>query len=250
MGSACSARAGGAVLACYNMMIPYLCPELPPAQKAALHSLVKTPLVYTSVALRNWQAFDRAEAVTAFIRPGKLPQLFLSQSARHHRHATRGRSHPAIRSSCTWCAPLAKQDCRSTSRIESAGRNCSKRRLRRSSATYETSSAAPLKDGGFDPALDITAITVNRWPHGYAPEYNPLFDPELPDRISSPMSSAVRTIRPDIDCQLRLRRRGVYGLRPSIKAIEPSCGAGGKFARVSSAVKLTRMSTNFAPHFS
>jgi spermidine dehydrogenase len=20
---------------------------------------------------------------------------------------------------------------------------------------------------------------VNRWPHGYAPEYNPLFDPEL-----------------------------------------------------------------------
>jgi len=26
-----------------------------------------------------------------------------------------------------------------------------------------------LKDGGFDSARDITAITVNRWPHGYAP---------------------------------------------------------------------------------
>ncbi len=38
-----------------------------------------------------------------------------------------------------------------------------------------------LADGGFDPARDITAITVNRWPHGYAPEYNPLFDPELPE---------------------------------------------------------------------
>ncbi len=38
-----------------------------------------------------------------------------------------------------------------------------------------------LEDGGFDPARDITAITVNRWPHGYAPEYNPLFDPELPE---------------------------------------------------------------------
>lgn len=38
-----------------------------------------------------------------------------------------------------------------------------------------------LNDGGFDPARDITAITVNRWPHGYAPEYNPLFDPELPE---------------------------------------------------------------------
>jgi len=40
-------------------MIPYLVPELPEAQKAALHSLVKSPLVYTSVALRNWQAFSK-----------------------------------------------------------------------------------------------------------------------------------------------------------------------------------------------
>ena len=34
-----------------------------------------------------------------------------------------------------------------------------------------------LGPGGFDPARDITAITVNRWPHGYAYEYNYLFDP-------------------------------------------------------------------------
>ena len=38
-----------------------------------------------------------------------------------------------------------------------------------------------LKDGGFDAARDITAITVNRWPHGYAPEFNPLFEPVLPE---------------------------------------------------------------------
>ena len=35
-----------------------------------------------------------------------------------------------------------------------------------------------LGPGGFDPTADITAITVNRWPHGYAYEYNPLFDPD------------------------------------------------------------------------
>ena len=35
--------------------------------------------------------------------------------------------------------------------------------------------------GGFDPARDIEAITVNRWPHGYGYEYNPLFDPEWPE---------------------------------------------------------------------
>ena len=33
-----------------------------------------------------------------------------------------------------------------------------------------------LRTGGFDPARDIVGITVNRWPHGYAPEYNALFD--------------------------------------------------------------------------
>ena len=34
--------------------------------------------------------------------------------------------------------------------------------------------------GGFDAARDIAAITVNRWPHGYAPEHNALIDPDLP----------------------------------------------------------------------
>jgi len=38
-----------------------------------------------------------------------------------------------------------------------------------------------LGAGGFDPARDIQAITVNRWPHGYGYEYNPLFDPEWPE---------------------------------------------------------------------
>jgi spermidine dehydrogenase len=38
-----------------------------------------------------------------------------------------------------------------------------------------------LGAGGFDPATDITAITVNRWPHGYAPEWNALWDEPLPE---------------------------------------------------------------------
>ena len=37
--------------------------------------------------------------------------------------------------------------------------------------------ARTLSDGGFDPADDILAITVNRWPHGYAYQYNSLSDP-------------------------------------------------------------------------
>ena len=34
-----------------------------------------------------------------------------------------------------------------------------------------------LSEGGFDPARDIEAIMVNRWPHGYTYNYNTLFDP-------------------------------------------------------------------------
>ncbi len=33
-----------------------------------------------------------------------------------------------------------------------------------------------LSGGGFDPGSDIAGITVNRWPHGYAYEYNELYD--------------------------------------------------------------------------
>ncbi len=69
------ARARGAILACYNMMIPYLCPELPAAQKDALHKLVKTPLVYSSVALRNWQAFDRLKLYRVYA-PGGYHSYF------------------------------------------------------------------------------------------------------------------------------------------------------------------------------
>jgi spermidine dehydrogenase len=27
----------------------------------------------------------------------------------------------------------------------------------------------------------VTGVTINRWPHGYAYEYNQLFDPEWPE---------------------------------------------------------------------
>src|SRR5262249_25686879 len=39
-------RAKACVLACWNMVIPFLVPELPAPQKEALHYLVKVPLVY------------------------------------------------------------------------------------------------------------------------------------------------------------------------------------------------------------
>ncbi len=52
-------HAANCIMASWNMMIPYICSDMPDAQKAALHELVKVPLVYTSVAIRNWRAFKK-----------------------------------------------------------------------------------------------------------------------------------------------------------------------------------------------
>jgi spermidine dehydrogenase len=41
--------------------------------------------------------------------------------------------------------------------------------------------AGALASGGFDPAEDIAAITVNRWGHGYAYPGSYPFDPEYED---------------------------------------------------------------------
>ncbi len=58
-GQARSVRGSACVLACWNMVIPYLCPEISDKQKQALAYGVKVPLVYTNVQLRNRTAFEK-----------------------------------------------------------------------------------------------------------------------------------------------------------------------------------------------
>jgi spermidine dehydrogenase len=43
--------------------------------------------------------------------------------------------------------------------------------------------ARMLGPGGFNPAEDIAAITVNRWPYGYAYTYDTLADPDVPPEL-------------------------------------------------------------------
>jgi spermidine dehydrogenase len=49
--------AGHVVLACWHRVIPYLTEEIPEAQVTALNDQIKVPLLYTNVAIRNWEAF-------------------------------------------------------------------------------------------------------------------------------------------------------------------------------------------------
>ena len=58
-GATYQVRSRAVVMACWNMFIPYLVPDLPASQKEALAFGVKGPLVYTSVAVKNWTAFQK-----------------------------------------------------------------------------------------------------------------------------------------------------------------------------------------------
>jgi spermidine dehydrogenase len=171
-------RGKAVVMACWNMMIPYLCPELPQQQKEALHYGVKVPLVYTSVAIRNWKAFEKLGVDYVFC-PGMYHfelNLDLPVDIGEYK-ASKSPDQPIlVRMTRTPCLPgLSERDQHRAGRGEML------------TATFETFErkirdqlARVLAPGGFDPARDIQAITVNRWPHGYAYEYNPLFDPDWP----------------------------------------------------------------------
>jgi len=171
-----TSRARHCVLACWNMMIPYLCPQLPERQKEALHYLVKVPLVYSNVALTNWRAFH-ALGVSAIHCPGSYHSSVRLNPVTDigSYRAPRSPDEPIlIRMVRTPCRPgLPERDQHRTGRAEL---------LATGFVTFEEKIrdqlGRMLGPAGFDPARDITAITVNRWPHGYAYEYNPLFDPD------------------------------------------------------------------------
>ena len=177
-GRAFSVTGARVILACYNMMIPYLAPELPEAQKAALHELVKEPLVYTTVGVRNWKAFERL-GVSSIYAPGSYySNLNLDPIVNigAYKAATDPDRPTLVHLTRTPCsAGLPEHDQNRAGRAEL---------LATSFETFERETrsqlARMLGHGGFDPARDITALIVNRWPHGYAPERNFLWESEVP----------------------------------------------------------------------
>jgi spermidine dehydrogenase len=174
-GQAHRVRGANCILACYNMMIPYLCPEMSARQKAALAYCVKIPLVYTNVQISNWKAFQKL-GVSAVYAPGSYftnITLDFPVSMGDYHYPSSPDESCLLHLLRTPCAP--GEDCKDQYR---AGR------FELVSTPFETFErnvrdqlGRLLSAGGFDPARDIQAITVNRWPHGYAYEYNELFEP-------------------------------------------------------------------------
>ena len=172
-------RARNCILACWNMVIPYLVPELPEKQKQALHYLVKVPLVYASVGIRNWTSFHKL-GVSSVRAPGAYwMDVTLNWPVNIGEYQSpRSPEEPMVlflsRTPCKPGLPARQQQIAGRYELLSTSFEQFERAIR-------DQLARTLREGGFDPARDIEAITVNRWPHGYGYEYNPLFDPEWPE---------------------------------------------------------------------
>jgi spermidine dehydrogenase len=154
------------VLACYNVMIPYLCAELPEQQKEALSYLVKAPLVYTHVALTNWQAFARL-GVHQIVSPASyhtLAMLDFPVSLGQYEFPRTPEEPAVLFMLRTPCQPgLPVRDQNRAGRVELIETPFS-----RFEREIRDQLARMLGEEGFDPARDIAGITVNRWAHGYA----------------------------------------------------------------------------------
>jgi spermidine dehydrogenase len=179
-GRAHRVRGRHAIMAGYMAMAPYICPEMPAAQTEAVRYFTKIPLVYINVALRNWRAFEKA-GFHRLYSPSSfcdLAALDFPVSIGDYRFSASPDEPIVLHLQHVPIAPglgLNEKD------QHRAGRQSL---YALTFDDFETAIIEQLTGAlspfGFDAESDIAGITVNRWPHGYAYEYNELFDgPQL-----------------------------------------------------------------------
>jgi spermidine dehydrogenase len=169
------------VLACYHAIIPYLCPDMPELQRDAQAYQVKRPLLVTNVLLRDSKAIDKLDLSGAYC-PGRLHGAVWVVKGVN----TAGYSHTWDDSSSVpvmFWGSVAPPD--SGVSVQEQHRASRALLLAMTFDDFErevrTVLDGMLGPAGFDVRDDILAITVNRWPHGYAYDYLDLWDPEWPE---------------------------------------------------------------------
>ncbi|NRA08958.1 MAG: FAD-dependent oxidoreductase [Myxococcales bacterium] len=159
------------VLAGYHAMIPHLCPELPAPQRKALSYALKAPLVYTRVLLRDWTSFANLKLFSAYCPRSYHTGVRLSDLVNIGSYeCPRTPKEPMV-------LQLARVPLSPGLPIPDQWKAGRQSLLTTTFETFEREIRDQLgrilSAGGFDPARDIEAITVNRWPHGYAWGYDP-----------------------------------------------------------------------------
>jgi spermidine dehydrogenase len=183
-GKAHTISADQCIMACYNAAIPYLCPELPQAQKTGLAYNVKTPLCYVKVLVPNWRAFAELGLDFVFYTRDFYKQVELDYPV----------SLGQYKRSQTPDEPMILHMCHTPFFPDIKGPE-QWRQGRRSLLTTPFSVFEhhvrdqldqALAGAGFDAARDIHAITVNRWPHGYAYSPDLIWEPDYASESEKP----------------------------------------------------------------
>ncbi len=183
-GNAHTVRAKKCIMACYNSAIPYICPGLPEKQKEGLAYNVKIPLTYTKVMVPNWRAF--ADLGTRFVYYTKdfYKQVELDYPVsigNYHFGAD-----PDQPMALHMCHVPYFDDIQGPDQWRAGRRQL----LETPFATFEhhvrDQLDQALSGAGFDADRDITAITVNRWAHGYAYSPDLLWEPEYASDADKP----------------------------------------------------------------
>ncbi|WP_010176810.1 NAD(P)-binding protein [Pseudomonas sp. PAMC 25886] len=175
-GQLAQVRGKRCILACYNMMIPYLLRDLPEQQAQALSQNVKYPLVYTKVVVRNWTSFQKlgVHEIYAATQPYSRIKLDYPVSMGGYEHPRDPTQPIGLHMVYVPTSPNSGMNGRDQAR---AGRGkLYGQTFEQLEAQLRDQLQRMLGPGGFNHQTDILAITVNRWSHGYATFSNSLFD--------------------------------------------------------------------------
>ena len=163
-------RARQVLLACWHRVIARLSDELPRAQVAALDDQVKVPLLYTTVLLSNWRAWQRAGLRGINVVDGFWGDVGLDFPVSMGRQRfPQSPDEPILLHLGKVVVPGNGASARTQAaqgRTQMLAWDFAF--LERQVRTLLEGALGPF---GFDGARDIEAITVNRWAHGYAYEY-------------------------------------------------------------------------------
>ena len=165
------------IYAGYHSMLPHICTELPAVQKTAIDYATKVPLVYINVALRNWQAFSKLNMSSVTVAQPQLMHSFgmdfpVSMGGYQF---TPQPDEPVIIHG-TYVPALPDSGLTAIEQHKGSRGKLYEMSFNDFEQQIVAQMSGALAGGGFDAERDIAAITVNRWPHGYAYEYNELFD--------------------------------------------------------------------------
>lgn len=171
-GKSTRSRGKKVVLACYHSMIPSMCPELPQQQRDAMSLQVKTPILYTNVALNNWRAWKEL-GVGAFVAPGGYhvnAMIDFPVSMGGYKYA-QSPDDPIVIHMEKFphgSAPgMTKRE-----RMREGRRQLLTTPFVDIEQSIRRQLGEALAGGGFNADRDIAGITVNRWAHGYSYDYD------------------------------------------------------------------------------